>query len=114
MNVQGRGHDLVRPYVMTGGRTRPQRRDLRVETILQTAPGVAIDALPSEQVAMLRACVEPRSVAEVSSTLGLVIGVVTVIAGDLIAAGHLEVHHTDPVEIELDVLTRMIERVKAI
>ena len=99
---------------MTGGRTRTQRRDLRVETILQTAPGVAIEGLPSEQVAILRACAEPLSVAEVSAKLGLVLGVVNVVAGDLIAAGRLEVHHTDPVEIELDVLTQMIERVKAI
>ena len=41
-------------------------------------------------------------------------GVVQVIAGDLIASGLLDVHHTDPVEIELDMLTKMIERVRAI
>jgi hypothetical protein len=41
-----------------------------------------------------------------------VLGVVTVIAGDLIEAGLLQVHQTDPVEIELDALTRMLERVK--
>jgi hypothetical protein len=112
--VSAQGHDLVRPFIMTGGRTRAQRRDLRVETILQTAPGVSIEGLPSEQVAILRACAEPLSVAEVASKLGLVLGVVTVVAGDLITSGALEVHHTDPVEIELDVLTRMIERVKTI
>ena len=44
----------------------------------------------------------------------LVVGVVAVIAGDLIATGLLDVHHTDPVEIELDMLTKMIERVRAI
>jgi len=43
-----------------------------------------------------------------------VLGVVAVIADDLITAGYLEVHHTDPVEIELDALTRMIERVRSI
>ncbi len=52
--------------------------------------------------------------AEVAAKLGLVIGVVQVIAGDLIAADLLQVHHTDPVEIELDMLTKMIERVRAI
>jgi hypothetical protein len=63
---------------------------------------------------MLRCCTEPLSVAEVANRLGLVVGVVTVIAGDLIAADLLAVHHTDPVEIELDMLTKMIERVRAI
>jgi hypothetical protein len=42
------------------------------------------------------------------------LGVATIIAGDLLTAGLLEVHHTDPVDIELDALTRMIEKVRAI
>ena len=108
-------HDLVRPFIMTGGRTRAGRRDLRVETILQAsaADPCRVD-LPSEQARLLELCVEPQSVAEVAAKLRLVVGVVDVIAGDLIAAGLLDVHHTDPVEIELDMLTKMIERVRAI
>lgn len=108
------GHDLVRPFIMTGGRTRAERRDLRVETMLRATEAVPGDQLPSEQEALLRLCQAPLSVAEVSAALGLVIGVVTVIASDLVTSGLLEVHHTDPVEIELDMLTRMIERVRAI
>ena len=108
------GHDFVRPFIMTGGRTRAERRDLRVETMLHaSADDVPFD-LPSEQEELLRLCREPQSVAEIAAKLHLVVGVVTVIAGDLIAAGHLDVHHTDPVEIELDMLTKMIERVRAI
>ena len=57
---------------------------------------------------------EPLSVAELAVKLQLVPGVVAVIAGDLITSGLLDVHHTDPVEIELDMLTKMIERVRAI
>ena len=108
------GHDFVRPFIMTGGRTRAARRDLRVETMLQAKTEVIPFGLPSEQEMLLRACAEPQSVAEVASKLGLVIGVVTVIAGDLIADELLAVHHTDPVEIELDMLTKMLERVRAI
>ncbi len=40
--------------------------------------------------------------------------VVMILADDLISAGLLDVHHTDPVEIELSMLTKMIERVRAI
>lgn len=108
------GHDFVRPFIMTGGRTRAARRDLRVETMLQTKVEVIPLGLPSEQEALLRTCLEPLSVAEVANRLGLVVGVVTVVAGDLIAAEMLTVHHTDPVEIELDMLTKMLERVRAI
>lgn len=102
----------VRPFIMTGGRTRTERRDLRVETLLQTIGPVPESGLPPEQIEILRACETPTSVAEVAAALHLVLGVVTVIAGDLINAGQLQVHQTDPVEIELDALSRMLERVK--
>ena len=108
------GHDFVRPYIMTGGRTRAERRDLRIETMLQAAVADVPRDLPFEQQDLLRACAEPQSVAELAAKHHLVVGVVAVIAGDLIASGLLEVHHTDPVEIELDMLTKMIERVRAI
>lgn len=108
------GHDFVRPFIMTGGRTRADRRDLRVETMLQASVDAVPAHLPSEQGELLRACREPQSVAEVAAKLHLVVGVVAIIAGDLIAVGLLDVHHTDPVEIELDMLTKMIERVRAI
>lgn len=110
----GGGHDLVRPFIMTGGRTRSDRRDLRVETVLQSTTEAMPDGLPSEQEEVLRLCATPQSVAEVSAKLGLVLGVVTVIASDLITQELLDVHQTDPVEIELDMLTKMIERVRSI
>ncbi|MGE3620713.1 MAG: DUF742 domain-containing protein [Acidimicrobiia bacterium] len=110
----GGGHDFVRPFIMTGGRTRAARRDLRLETMLQTTdPSRALDR-PAEQRAIVELCREPQSVAEIGAKLGLVVGVASVLVGDLIEEGLLEVHHTDPVEIELDMLTRMIERVRAI
>ena len=102
----------VRPFIMTGGRTRAERRDLRVETLLQGTSTDIPETLNTEQVEILRACAQPISVAEVAVKVGLVLGVVTVLAGDLITEGLLEVHQTDPVEIELDALTRMLERVK--
>lgn len=112
------GHDIVRPFIMTGGRTRADSRGLRVETMLQASAAEIDDdvaaRLPSEQVALLAACQVPLSVAEVAVKLKLVVGVVSIIAADLIASGLLDVHHTDPVEIELDMLTKMIQRVRAI
>jgi hypothetical protein len=106
-------HDLVRPFVMTGGRTRVEHRDLRLETMLKTVQQ-APPGLPTEQEAILRACQQPLSVAELAARLDLVLGVAAILVGDLVAGGLLEVHHTDPVDIELDALTRMIEKVRSI
>lgn len=108
------GHDVVRPFVMTGGRTRAERRDLRIETMLTAAPGASSSGLSAEQVKLLRLCQRPISIAEASAELGLVIGVTTILAADLVSEGRLEVHQTDPVEIELDVLSRMIDAVRAL
>jgi hypothetical protein len=110
----GVGHDLVRPFIMTNGRTKAERRDLRLETLLRSMVEQPPAHLPSEQAAILACCSEPVSVAEVSAELGLVVGVVVVVACDLVDAGLIELHHTDPVEIQLDVLHRMIERVRAL
>ncbi len=109
-----RASDLVRPFVMTGGRTRSSRDDIRVETIVEQVAGGPPANLP-EQVAILASCgEEPLSVAEISSHTGLALGVVTILVGDLIDAGTLEMHQTDPVDIEVSTLTRMIERVRAL
>ncbi len=109
-----RSHEVVRPFVMTRGRTRAERRDLRLETMLSAVPGAPVDGLTSEQRQLLVACRHPVSVAEASAHLGIVVGVTIILAADLVVAGSLEIHQTDPVEIELDVLTRMIERVRAL
>ena len=40
--------------------------------------------------------------------------VVTILVGDLLDIGAIRIDQTDPVEIELSALTRMIERVRAL
>lgn len=107
-------HDVVRPFVMTGGRTRAQRRDLRLETMLSAVPGASLDGLSPEQRRLMELCDQPLSVAEASSALGIVVGVTIILAADLVVGGQMELHQTDPVEIELDTLSRMIERVRAL
>jgi hypothetical protein len=109
-----RRHEVVRPFVMTGGRTRSVRRDIRLETMLSAVPDATPDRLTREQEELLGACRHPISVAEASAALGLVVGVTIVLAADLVDAGLIELHQTDPVEIELDVLSRMIDAVRAL
>lgn len=67
MSPSFKGHDVVRPYVMTGGRTRTARRDLRVETMLATVVGARGEGLTAEQAALLEACRTPMALAEASA-----------------------------------------------
>jgi Protein of unknown function (DUF742) len=107
-------NDFVRPFIITGGRTKANNKQLRMETMLQASRAASGLSLALEQREIVELCRRAQSIAEVSARLHLALGVVTVLADDLISAGALEVHHTDPVEIQLSTLTRMIERVRAI
>jgi len=109
---------LVRPFILTGGRTAMSRDGLRWETLVESTPQAPPETPPreltSEQVALLALAVHPVSVAELSSSLRLPTQVVAIIVGDLLDAGAVRLHQTDPVEIELSALTRMIERVRSL
>ena len=104
-------HDFVRPFVITGGRTRATDSSLRMETMVQTV-GKPRDDLTFEKARIVDECYEPISIAEIAAGLGVPLGVAMVIVGDLVDDGCLET--TDPVEIELSTITRMIERVRAL
>jgi hypothetical protein len=97
---------------MTGGRTKASDT-LRIETLVQTARADEGKA-DFEAGRILELCRTPHSIAEIGAKLDLPLGVVRVIAGDLVAADRLIVHHNDPVDIELSVLTRMIDRVRSL
>lgn len=104
-----RGHDLVRPYVMTGGRTRAERRGLHPDARLAAVEGARAEGWSAEHAALLRCCEQPTSIADAAAQLSLVLAVTTILAGDLVDGGLLEVHQVDPVEVELDSLARLVE-----
>lgn len=81
----------VRPYAITGGRTRPTT-DVQVETIVvRTAAGEsAATRAGMERGRILKLCVEPISVAELSARLHVPIGVARVLVGDMADEGLLD------------------------
>jgi Protein of unknown function (DUF742) len=85
---------VVRPYALTGGRTRPVLSSLRVETLVSaTSLGMAaLGMLAFERQRIVGLCRGLLSVAEVAAKLGLPLGVVRVLIGDLAAEGLLVVH----------------------
>ena len=83
----------VPPYLLTGGRARPLDENLAVEAqVITTLSGRAdLPTLQFEVRDIVTLCDEPHAVVEVAGRLGLHLGVVRVLVGDLVASGHLMV-----------------------
>lgn len=105
---------LIRPFILTGGRTSSTRPGLRWETLVETLADRARLAKTTEQRTVLSLAGRPISIAELSAYMHLPTQVVVILVGDLLDIGAIRIHQTDPVEVELSALTRMIERVRAL
>jgi Protein of unknown function (DUF742) len=83
---------LVRPYAMTGGRTRP-RYQLAIEALVQTTaePARLQSQLPEHQ-RICQLCYEIKSVAEISALLTMPLGVARILVADLAEAGLVTIH----------------------
>lgn len=96
----------VRPFVLTGGRTRPTGEALRVETLVLAVPDARAGSLRFESQRITEICREPTSLAEVAAALAVPLGVARVLVDDLVALGAITVIHPDVLSIQL------IERVR--
>jgi hypothetical protein len=107
---------IVRPYLFTQGRTRPALSSLAVEAMVTTTSlGRATSTtLPAEQRRIVDECRAARSVAELAAALRTPLGVVRVLIADLVATGLVDVHDTANPADDIDLLNRLIARVKAI
>ncbi|RAY11763.1 DUF742 domain-containing protein [Actinomadura craniellae] len=106
----GDPRSLVRPYTVTGGRTRP-RYDLAIEALVSAAPYPPrdISSLTPEYRAIIDLCRSWRSVAEVSALLRLPLGVARVLIADMAHEGLLRLHQQRPADEQPDL--RLLERV---
>lgn len=86
---------LVRPYILTAGRT-DSRVDLPLEAPIETLESEKPPRWPGGDVRgqILTMCVDHPSVAEVAATLSLPLGVARVLIGDLVTQGYLAVRVT--------------------
>jgi len=101
---------FVRPYTITSGRTEGTVH-LPLEATLRRKKDHDPDGtgLSSGQLQVLDAC-DTRSVAEVSALLGLPIGVVRVLLGDLVDQGLVHVQATLTADSSRDERRELIER----
>jgi uncharacterized protein DUF742 len=101
---------LVRPYAVTGGRTKP-RTQLEIEAMVAAAHYEARDlsVLSPECQAILRFCRDWRSVAEISAVLRMPLGVARILIADMAAEGLVRIQQLDHAEGRPDV--QLLERV---
>ena len=86
---------LIRPYSLTGGRTRPSRSDFSMTSQVVAVPSVEPSEMDAELELILSVCVRPVSVAEVASRSGFPLGVLRVLLADLLDQGRVMVHTSD-------------------
>jgi len=78
------GRRRVRPYAMTGGRTRPTHDTLEIEALVATVSvGEPAPKLTVEQRAIAVLCHDLLSIAEIAARLRLPLGVIRVLVGDM-------------------------------
>ena len=109
---------LVRPYAMTRGRTVPDGEPLDIVAILVATGREPADPtrLPREQRRILAACRRPYTIADLASDLRLPLGVIRVLAGDLLAQGLLEVRQWEPptAQVDQNLLRRVLDELRAL
>jgi Protein of unknown function (DUF742) len=87
---------LVRPYAVTGGRTKPSYQ-LQIEAMVTASHYDARDlsVLSPECQSILGFCRDWRSVAEISAVLRMPLGVARVLIGDMAMEGLVRVHQAE-------------------
>ena len=90
---------VARPYTVTGGRTRPRGEsyfdliDVVVATNAQPADGLPVSP---ECIRILHLSQRAITVADLASAVGLPLGVVRVLLGDLLHEGMIKLLHPAP------------------
>ncbi|HTO01914.1 MAG TPA: DUF742 domain-containing protein [Microthrixaceae bacterium] len=109
----GEDESLVRPFVITGGRTRHARVQLRVEALVVVTDVESAGTLQFEHAQIVELCQTPISVAEVGARIGVPLGVAQILVGDLADAGLVRVHEATSIATPA-LLLRMIDAVRAL
>ena len=108
------GDDLmVRPFMLTGGRTQPLRDGLRIETLLHAAPAALSAPLRFESRRIVELCQAPMAMADLAVALRVPLGVVRVIVADLVTEGYLQLEDQLG-ELPISVIERIRDRVRAL
>ncbi len=92
---------IVRPYALTGGRTRPSGETFDLMTMVTAVRGAQARTydLEPEHLTLLRLCRLPTAVADLCADLDLPLGVVRILLSDMREQGLVAVHHPVPTRL---------------
>ena len=112
------GRAVVRPYVLTRGRTRTDGIDVPLDAIaIACVPADAPmpDATP-ETIGIVALSQEPLALVEIAARLGLALGVARVLVGDLATMGIVALRAPRPVDAHTDtqLLERLLDGIRAL
>ncbi|MFB4303900.1 DUF742 domain-containing protein [Actinomadura sp. NTSP31] len=109
---------LVRPYALTGGRTRPQGIRLDLVTVLVTTGRAAEERtrMSRDQQRLLDLCRVPHTLADLTSEIDLPLGVVQVLIADLHRQGLVTEQRGAPLAARPDprILQRVLNDLRAL
>jgi hypothetical protein len=104
---------VIRPFMLTGGRTTPGHDGLRIETLLHATPAALSATLRFESHRIIELCQAPQSIADLSVALRVPLGVIRIIVSDLIGEGFLRID--EPLtEFTPALIERIRDRVRAL
>ncbi|MBV9794002.1 MAG: DUF742 domain-containing protein [Actinobacteria bacterium] len=96
--VDGDAGPVARPYMLTGGRTRPRGRtriDL-IDYIVRTGKSSEDYLVTPERVQILKLCQRPITVADLAAATKIPLGLVRVLLADLVSDGLVSVRAQAP------------------
>ena len=101
---------FMRPYLLTGGRTRSEAGELAVEAMVAVSAG---STAPHDHdlAAIYALCVTPNSIAEISAKCAMPLGVARVLVADLWGAGSLEVLETTRSD-DIAIVRRLLDGIR--
>ena len=111
------GRLRVRPYAITGGRTRSDT-EIPLETIIVTTRKgeEAAQRLTLERAKIVQLCRKPLAVAELSAHLHVPLGVAKVLVGDMTEEGLVDFNRSRPAgdRPDLKLLERVLDGLQAL
>jgi hypothetical protein len=103
---------VIRPFLLTGGRTRPAQEGLRVESLIHARPDVPRSDLRFEAHQIVELCQQPISLAELAAALRVPLGVARVLVSDLVEDGIVAL--VEAGELSVQMIERIRDRVRAL
>jgi len=104
---------MVRPFMLTGGRTQPLHDGLRIETLLHASPAALSAPLRFESRRIVELCQAPMAMADLAVAMRVPLGVVKVIVADLVTEGYLRIEDQLG-ELPISLIERIRDRVRAL